>query len=168
MISTSEVGPYVGRWVPRLRLDLQHCTDVVGMGPAVWQGGFCQLVWLLTDVVVVIAHPLLAAATLRPGQPGPGAAPVGQGDLVRTERHAAHHSIDTGALVLAVGPEVLAVLVHLAVELTGQTVSLSCQHARGKQETELSGHRQGTYKSSSTVGSNRERFFSTVNIFSHF
>lgn len=125
---TSERGPSGGSWVPRLRLGLQQGTDVVGKGLAVWQGGACQLARLLTDVVVVVTHPFLAAAALRPGQPGPRAAPVGQGHLVRTEGHAAHHPVHTGALVLAVGPEVLAVLVHLPAELTGQTLGLGYQH----------------------------------------
>lgn len=98
---------------------------MVGKGQSVWQGGVCQLVWLLTDVVVIVTHPFLAAAALRPGQPGPRAAPVGQGHLVRTDGHAAHYSVHTGALVMAVGPEVLAVLIHPAVELAGQTLGLS-------------------------------------------
>ncbi len=115
--------------MPRLRLGLQQGTDVVGKGLAVWRGDVCQLVWLLTDVVVIVTHPFLAAATVRPGQPGPRAAPVGQGHLVRTEGHAAHHPVHTGALVLAVGLEVFTVLVHLPAELTGQTLGLSCQHA---------------------------------------
>lgn len=111
--------------MPRLQLGLHQGIDVVGKGLAVWQGGVCQLVWLLTDVVVIVTHPFLAAATLGPGQPGPLAAPVGQGHLVRTEGHAAHHPIHAGALVLAVGLEVLAVLVHPPAELARQTLGLS-------------------------------------------
>lgn len=64
---TSECDPSGGSWVPRLRLDLQQGTDVVGKVLAVWQGGVCQLVWLFTNVVVIVTHPFLAAAALRPG-----------------------------------------------------------------------------------------------------
>lgn len=131
---TSERGPSGGSWV---RLGLQQGTDVVGKGLAVWQGGVRQLVWLLTDVVVVVTHPFLAAAALGPGQPGSRASPARQGHLVRTEGHAAHHPIHTSAQVLAVGLEVLAVLVHPPVELARQTLGLSCQQAHTKQETEL-------------------------------
>ena len=130
---TSECVPSGGSWVPRLQLGLQQGTDVVGKGLAVWRGGVCQLVWLLTDVVVVVTHPFLAAAALGPGQPGPRAAPVGQGQAVRTEGHAAHHSVHAGALVLAAGLEVLAVLVNPPAELTGQTLVLSCQQRTGNR-----------------------------------
>ncbi len=68
---TSERGPSSDTWVPGLQLSLQQGTDVVGKGLSVWQGGVCQLVWLLTDVVVVLTHPFLTAAALWPGQPGP-------------------------------------------------------------------------------------------------
>lgn len=111
--------------MPRLRLGLQQDTDVVGMGLAVWQGGVCQLVWLLTDVVVVVTHPFLAAATLGAGQAGSQTAPVRQGHLLRTEGHAADHPVHTSALVLTAGLEVFTVLVHPPAELTGQTMGLS-------------------------------------------
>lgn len=104
---------------------------MVGKGLAAWRGGARQLVWLLTDVVVVITHPFLAAAVRGPGQTGPRAAPVGQRHLVRTEGHAAHHSVHACALVLAVGLKVLAVLVHPATELARQTLCLSCQQITG-------------------------------------
>lgn len=105
----------------RLVLDLQEGVDVVGKG----LGGARRLVRLLADAVVVVAHPFLAAAALEPRQPGPRAAPVGQGHLVRTEGHAAYHPVHAGALVLAAGLEVLAVLVHPPAELAGQTLGLS-------------------------------------------
>lgn len=104
---------------------LQQGVDVVGMRLAVWQGGERRLLGLLTDAVVIVTHPHLAAGALRQGQPGPRAAPVGQGHLVRTEGHAAHHAVHAGALVLADWLEVLAVLVHPSVEGAGQTVGLS-------------------------------------------
>lgn len=115
--------------MPGQRLGLQHWTDVVGEGPAVWMGGVRLLVWLLTDVVVVVADPLLAAAAVGPDQLGPRAAPVGQGHLVGAEGHAAHHPVHAGALVLAAGLEVLAVLIHASVELAGQTLGLSSTQA---------------------------------------
>lgn len=98
---------------------------MVGKELAVWQGGVCQIVWLLTDVVVVLTHPFLAAPALRPRQPGPRAAPVGQRHLVRTEGHAAHHPVHAGALVLAGRLEVLTMLVHFPIELARQTLCLS-------------------------------------------
>lgn len=115
---TSESGPSGGSWGPGLQLGLQQGTDVVGKGPAVLLGGTCRFVWLLADTVVVATHPFLAAAALRPGQQGPRATPVGQGHLLRTKGHAANHSIHAGALVLAAGLEVLAVLVDLPTKLT--------------------------------------------------
>lgn len=134
---TSVCGSFGGSWVPRLQMGLQQGTDVVGKGIAVWQGGVCQLVWLLSDVVVIVTHPFLAATTLRSGQPGPRAAPVGQGHLVRTEGHTAHHAVHAGALVLAVGLEVLAMLVHPPAELTRQTLGLGCQEKNRKQRCEV-------------------------------
>lgn len=127
---TSESGPSIGR--------LQQGIDVVGVGVVVLLGGMCLLLsWLLADVVVVITHPFLAAAALGPDQPGPRAALSGQGHLVRTERRAAHHAVHAGALVLADGLEFLTVLEDTPVESAGQTVGLSCQHDRDKQETQL-------------------------------
>lgn len=98
---------------------------MVGMRSAVRRGGARRLLGLLADVVVVVTHPHLAAGALGQGQPGPGAAPVGQGHLVRTEGHAAHHAVHARALVLADWLEVLAVLVHPSVEGAGHTVGLS-------------------------------------------
>lgn len=100
---------------------------MVGRVPAVSPGG--RRVRPLADVVVVIAHPLLAAAALGPGQPGPGAAAGEQGHVLRAEGHAAHHPVHAGALVPAVGPKVLAVLVHPPAELAGQTLGVSCRRA---------------------------------------
>lgn len=132
--STSECVPS-GGWLPGLQLGLQQGIDVVGQGLALcwWAVCVCQLVRLLSDVVVVITQPFLAAAAPGPGQPGPPAAPVRQGHLVRAEGHAAHHPIHAGALVLAVGLEVFAVLVYLPAELTGETLGLGChKHTAGR------------------------------------
>lgn len=79
---------------------------------------------LLTDVVAVVAHPLLAAAARQRSQTGVGAAPVGQRHLVRAQGHAAHHALHTAALVLTAGLEVLAVLVDAPTELARSTLGL--------------------------------------------
>lgn len=115
-------GPVVclGLWQrPRLGLGLQLGPDVVGMGLGVGHG---LLLRILTNVVVVIAQPLLTAASRRAGQSGPGAAPVRQGHLMWAEGHAAHHPVHAAALVLTAGLEVLTVLVNTATELAGATL----------------------------------------------
>lgn len=105
-------------------LSLELGADVVWEGLWMRQGGVWKSLWLLTDVVVVIAHPLFTAAPRRPGQPGLGAAPVWEGHLMWAEWHAAHHPIHAATLVLAAGLEVLSVLVHTPTELTGPTLGL--------------------------------------------
>lgn len=92
-------------------------------------GDVCELVWVLTDVVVIVTHPFLTAIVPRFDQPRLQALPARQGYLLRTEGHTAHHSVYTRALVLAAEIEVLTVLVQVSVELTGQTMSFSCQRA---------------------------------------
>ena len=116
-------------------LGLELGADVVREGPRVRQGGARGLPRLLADVVVVVAHPLFAAAARRPGQPRPGAAPVREGHLMWAERHAAHHPVHAAALVLAAGLEVLAVLEHSPAELTGPALGIRW---RGRLDVRIS------------------------------
>lgn len=67
---TFEHGPSANSWGPGW--GLHQGTDVVGKGLVLCKGGgVCWLVWLLTDVVVIVANPLFAAAALGSGQPRP-------------------------------------------------------------------------------------------------
>lgn len=72
--------------------------------------------------MVIVTHPLLAALTRHLDQPGVGAAQVGQRELLRAERDAAHGAVDARALVFTVGLETLAVLVDPAVVLAGSAL----------------------------------------------
>lgn len=105
-------------------LFLELVVDVVWEGLWVGQSCLWRFLWVLTDVVVVVTDPLCTAAAQGPCQPGPGAAPVGQGHLVGAEWHAAHHPVHAAALVLAAGLEVLSMLVDTPAELAGPALGL--------------------------------------------
>lgn len=79
---------------------------------------------VLGDVVVIIAHPLLATASGQGGETRPGAEPVGQGYVMGTEGHASHHAVYAGTAVLTAGLEVLTVLINPTVQLTWSPMSL--------------------------------------------
>lgn len=90
---------------------------------------------LFVDAIVVVAHPLLAAATRRRLQAGVGAAPCGQGHVVGAERHAANHAVHAAALVLTAGLEILAVLVDAPSELTRPSLGVSWRNTGGCKQT---------------------------------
>lgn len=77
------------------------------------------------DVIVVVTHPLLAAAARWDLQTGVSAVPGGQGYAVRAERHTAHYTVHAAALVLTAGLEILTVLVHVTAKLTRPTLNFS-------------------------------------------
>lgn len=85
-------------------------------------------------VLAVVAHPLLAALARHLHQAGVGAAQVGQGELLRAERDAAHRPVDARALVFAVGLEALSVLVDPAAVLAGSALRLGCSRREKQQE----------------------------------
>lgn len=80
-----------------------------------------QIVFI--DAVVIITHPLLAAAAGGRGQAWLGAVPVRQWDVGWAEWDAAHHSVHAATTVLTVGLEVLAVLIESPIQLTRPTLS---------------------------------------------
>lgn len=73
-----------------------------------------------------ITLPLLAALPWNLDPPRHGAVGAGQPHVHGAERHAAHGSVQAGALVLAAALESLSALVHGASEHTGGAVS-SCE-----------------------------------------
>lgn len=83
-------------------------------------------------MVAVITEPLFTAVTRHLDQPRVGAVPDRQRHLLGAQGHAAHHPVHAAALVLAVGLEVLPVLVDPAVKLAGAAVCLRC---RGGERT---------------------------------
>lgn len=99
---------------------VQQFVNVV----VVWSSR-CRVTRLFVDVIVVVTHPLLAAAPWRRFQAGAGAMPCRQGYEVGAERHAAHHAVHAAALVLTAGLEILAMLIHASGELARPTLSIS-------------------------------------------
>lgn len=81
--------------------------------------------WVFPDAVIIVTQPLLTAASCRRLQTRVGAVSAGQRDVVWTQRHAAHHTIHTAALVLTAGLEILSVLIHTTSKLTRTALSLS-------------------------------------------
>lgn len=78
-----------------------------------------------------ITLPLLAALPWNLDPPRHGAVGAGQPHVHGAERHAAHGSVQAGALVLAAALESLSALVHGASEHTGGAVS-SCEGGKGQ------------------------------------
>lgn len=105
---------------------LDDCNELIPVGKVSFQL-ISQRVFakdLLQDVflLAIITHPLFAALACYFDQPWVGTAQVGQGELLRAQRHAAHRPVDACALVFTVGLEALSVLVDPAVVLAGSAL----------------------------------------------
>ena len=109
--------------VPRRRREEPGADVIGGKVREYWGVAVCRWPRLLVgDAVVIVTHPLLAAALRGRGEAGAGA--VGDGAELGAEGHAPHHATHAAALVGAAGPKVLAVLVDTPVVLTGESLGV--------------------------------------------
>lgn len=89
--------------------------------------GVARTLVAVVPLDLLVAHERLAALSRDLDEARVGAGCRGQGQLAGAQRHAAHRPVDAGALVLAVGLEVLPVLEDPAVVLAGAALQLGCR-----------------------------------------